>query len=131
MSFAKPKCIFVNQSQKQREKPKIIGLALTNPNRTWMIKVGGLINIVKRLLTRLRDVVRRREELSRFQNHFDDMFVGVVAGGDDRIRVEIKDVHNRILYSFIGFFAKSHAYNLLWQINEKYGQLKDRGKNDD
>jgi len=59
------------------------------------------------------------------------MFVGVVAGGDDRIRVEIKNVHNKILYSFIGFFAKRHAYNLLWQINEKYGQLKDRGKNDD
>ena len=44
-----------------------------------------------------RDVMRSPEELGRLKEHFDDMFVAVIAGGNPRVIGKEEDVHPAVV----------------------------------
>ena len=44
-----------------------------------------------------RDVMRSPEKLGRFEEHLDDMFIAMVAGGNPRVVGKEEDVHPAVV----------------------------------
>lgn len=94
---AVPKAVLNKQFLRQANQPQVIVQRFVQPDRAGMFEMGGFVSSVGSTLDERRGVrghpVRCIEKLTRFQDHFDDVFITVILGTLAGIPMKKEDVH--------------------------------------
>lgn len=100
-----PVVIFIYKCFGQKDKPPVVCDGGADPDRAGMVPMRGFITVLATSATlgnwgrfyirngRGRSVMRSPEELGGLQEHLDDVFVAVIAGGNPRVVGKEEDVH--------------------------------------
>jgi hypothetical protein len=88
-----PKLILLAEPETKFGEPLVIGIALTNPDRTRVIRVGLLVCPLRKKADIACYMMGRIKELCCLKNHLDDMLVAMQFGRNARDEAESKDVH--------------------------------------
>ena len=75
-------------------RPDVVAYRFTYPDSRWVVLVCRLIHAVPvGVIVAVEDSVCGGQKLRCLQYHLDDVLVSVMSGTDNRVGVQVEDVH--------------------------------------